>query len=108
MLSISRMLVYRVIKGFRTKSGYYEALVAKEQMAKNKEEATVAVVQSFIERKQHIWRRSQIVDEVKRDHDLVVTEALVSKVLRGCYGMSYKRVILVAFQGNSERCLAMR
>jgi len=104
MLSISKMLVYRVIKGFRTNSGYCEALEAKEQVAKSKVEAIVAVVQSFIERSQHIWRRSQIVDEVKKDHDLVVTEALVSKVLGGCFGMRYKRVTLVAFQGNSERC----
>ena len=44
------------------------------------------------------------MDEVKKDHDLVVTEALVSKVLGGCFGMRYKRVTLVAFQGNSERC----
>ena len=71
-------------------------------------EAIVAVVQSFIERSQHIWRRNQIVDEVKKDHDLVVSKALVSKVLRGRFGMSYKRVILVAFQGNSERCMVMR
>ena len=44
------------------------------------------------------------MDEVKKDHDLVVTEALVSEVLGGCFGMRYKRVTLVAFQGNSERC----
>ena len=48
------------------------------------------------------------MDEVKKDHDLVVTEALVSKVLGGCFGMRYKKVQLVAFQGNSDRCIILR
>ena len=30
MFNINRTLVYRVIKSFRTKSGHYEALKAKE------------------------------------------------------------------------------
>ena len=77
-------------------------------MARTKTEATVAVVQGFIDRDQHIWRICQIVEEVKREHDLMVTDALVSKVLRGRFGMRYKRVQLVAFQGNSERCIVMR
>ena len=66
------------------------------------------MVQGFIDRDQHIWRILQIVEEVKREHDLMVTDALVSKVLRGRFGMRYKRVQLVAFQGNSGRCIVLR
>jgi len=106
--TINRLLVYRVIKGFRSKSGYCEALQAKEQVARTKMEATVAVVEAFISRDQHIWRMSQITDEVKREHGLTVTDALVSRVLRGRFGMRYRRVQHVAFTGNSERCLALR
>ena len=50
------------------------------------------MIQSFIDREQHIWRANQVTDEVKREHDLTVTDALVSKVLRGRFGMRYKRV----------------
>ena len=95
--SVSRPLVYRVIRGFRTKSGYCEALEAKEQEARAKTEATVAVIEAFIDRGQHIWRMSQITDEVKRERGLTVTSALASRVLRGRFGMKYKRVQLVAF-----------
>ena len=61
---MSRLLVYRVLKGFRTQSGACEVLQAKEQAAQRKTEATVAVVQAFINRGQHIWRINQVVDEV--------------------------------------------
>ena len=71
-------------------------------------EATVAVAQAFIDRGQHIWRVNQIIEEVRTEHDLEVTDALASRVLRGRFGMRYRRVQRVAFQGNSDRCLALR
>ena len=108
MFNVSRPLVYRVIKDFSTKSGHCEALQAKEQAARSKTEATVAVVQAFIDRDQHIWRMSQVKDEVYKEHGMEVNDVLVSRVLRGRFGMRYKRVQLVAFQGNSERCLVLR
>ena len=46
--------------------------------------------------------------EVHQEHGLEVTDALVSRVLRGRFGMSYKRVQLVVFQGNSQRCILLR
>ena len=66
------------------------------------------VVQGFIDRKQNIWRAEQIVEEVKRDYDLKVSNAFVGKVLRQVYGMRYKKVQRVAFLGNSNRNLYLR
>jgi len=66
------------------------------------------VVEAFISRNQHIWRIDQIVAEVHKDHGLEVTGALVSRVLRGRFGMRYRRVQHVAFTGNSGRCLRLR
>ena len=97
MFSVKRPLVYRILKDFRTKSGYYEALEDKEKKAENKTEATVGVIKSFINRGQHIWRRSQLQDEIKRDHGLMIPEAFISRVLREHFGMRYKKLQLVAF-----------
>ena len=97
MFSVKRPLVYRIIKGFSKKSGHYEALQAKEQAARSQMEVIVKVVQAFIDRGQHIWRRSQVKDEIKRDHGLMISDALISRVLRDRFGMRYKRVQLVAF-----------
>ena len=66
-------------------------------MNSSKEEATIAVIQSFIDREQHIWRRNQITEEVHREHSLKVTDALVSRLLRGRFSMRYKKVQIVAF-----------
>jgi transposase len=94
---VGSLLVYRVLKGFRTKSGYCEALQTKEQAAQRKTDATIAVVQAFIDRGHHIWRINQVVAEVLKEHDLEITDHLVSRVLRRCFGMRYKRVQRVAF-----------
>ena len=66
------------------------------------------MIQSFVDREQHIWRINQVVAEVKRDHGLTVTDALVSRLLRGRFGMRYKKVQIVAYQGNSDRCILLR
>ena len=66
-------------------------------MNSSKEEATIAVIQSFIDRDQHIWRRNQITEEVHREHGHTVTDALVSRLLRSRFSMRYKKVQIVAF-----------
>ena len=38
----------------------------------------------------------------------MVNDVLISRVLRGRFGMRYKRVQLVAFGGNAERNLVLR
>ena len=77
-------------------------------MTSSKTKATIAVVQAFIDRDQHLWRMNQVKDEVKKDHSIEVNDVPISRVLRGRFGMRYKRVQLVAFQGNAERCLVLR
>ena len=60
------------------------------------------MVQSFIDRDQHIWRSNQITEKVRLDYDVNITDAFASSIMRSNFGMRYKRVQLVAFTGNSE------
>ena len=66
------------------------------------------MVQSFIDRDQHIWRSNQITERVRLDHNVHITDAFATSILRSDFGMRYRRVKLVAFTGNSERCLVLR
>ena len=90
--NVTKALVSRIIKSHRTNPGYLDGLYAKEKAKKGKLMATLTTAQAFIDRGHHIWRSSQVVEEVRTDHGHVVNQHYVSQVLRHRMGMRYKKV----------------
>ena len=68
----------------------------------------IEATENIIDTQKNVWRRSQVVEKVQSMHHVKVSDGFVSKVLRNCLEMRYRKVKRIPFQGNCDRCIIQR
>lgn len=106
--NISKMQVSRIMKAHKSAADFPIDLFDKRAEKLKKLQTIISTVSSMRDRKQQIWRSSQVVEQVKSEHSIRVSCPFVSKVLRKYFHMRYKSVQKICYAGNSERSLALR
>ena len=66
------------------------------------------MVKAYLEQGQHVWTAEQVRKHLCDVMETKVSAARVRHILRNDFGMRYRVLKKVAFQGNSERCIVMR
>mgnify|MGYP003310138798 CR=1 FL=1 len=65
-------------------------------------------MKAYLEQGQHVWTAEQVRKHLCDVMKAKVSAARVRHILRNDFGMRYRVLKKVAFQGNSERCLVTR
>ena len=88
--------MHRLLKANKTNNDFVKKITDKEKTEKNKQNITIEAVKKLLKFQYNLWRTSQIVEELKRSHNLDVKSTYVANILRNVFSMRYKRVKRVA------------
>ena len=106
--SVKVPLVSTLLKQYRADPSCFDEAAPKKRLMEFKAKSIIDEVKKFRAEGRHIWRSSQLVQQVNARAEAKVTEAFVSTVLRKCCGYRYKRAKRHAWQGNNEQNIVKR
>lgn len=85
-------------------TGLLRAAVAKQR----RQSEIKRTIKEHVDSGQNIWNAGQIANTIYQTFDWKPPESEIRESLKSDFGMSYKKIKRVPFQGNTDRCLVLR
>ena len=105
---IKTNLVAWIIRKAKINPEFFNEMERKQLEKMADQKAVITTAQELMTSGDNLWNIRQLKAKIEQPLGKLLTDKFVGNVLKYSMNLRYKRVKMIAWKGNSERCLVLR